>query len=110
MANDDKRGMTWAYLFRYAIFTLLSSVVLLEIILALLYPAPPFEAISITSKDAVYQLSPNKDLFYVPSPSKGDFNSGGDRGPLLPHNRSKDKKRFVFVGDSVVEGSWSQKR
>lgn len=74
-----------------------------ELILSRISPAPLFHNIDILSHDAHYMLSSNRNLIYVPKPNTGDFNSYGHRGKAFSFEKG-DKKRIVFMGDSVVYG------
>lgn len=89
------------------IILLLTSIflglVIVELILSFIHPAPKFLQINIHSFGAEYLLSPNRKLIYVPKPNAGENNSYGHRGK--EYNIAKqDKKRIIFMGDSVVEG------
>ena len=104
MVKEEQKRTSWSYFFGYILFTIVTSTILIEVVLSLFYPAPGFEAITITAKDAAYQLSPNKDLFYVPRANSADFNAHGYRGPLIKIAKEPGIKRIVCIGDSVVEG------
>jgi lysophospholipase L1-like esterase len=82
------------------IFVLL---ILAEIVLHFVKPAPSFFKIDILSYGAPYTLSTNPKLIYVPKPYSGPFNAYGQRGKAFPFKKS-EKSRIVFMGDSTVEG------
>jgi len=74
-------------------------------------PAPLFERIVVDDtaptpnpEKLQYELSPNRNLVYVPRPGSGEFNADGYRGPLVPRERRPGRTRIVAIGDSVTEG------
>lgn len=89
----------------YIVYLVVVTLLLLEVGVRLLRPAPLFEAITVTSSgENEYVLSPNPELIYEPMPGRGEFNSDGYRGPIFPVSRTPGKSRIMFIGDSVVEG------
>lgn len=87
------------------IFTsLLVALVVLEVVISRFLPAPVFERIQIFSDGAEYRLSPNRKLIYEPIPNTQELNEYGARGAACRVNRVAGKYRFLFIGDSVLEG------
>lgn len=83
--------------------SLIIALIIAELILSWVRPAPLFEKINIFSYGAHYLLSDNRKLLYVPKPDAGEHNSYGHRGQEYEFTKG-GKKRIVFMGDSVVEG------
>jgi len=92
-------------LFLLFCFYVVTCILLTEVILVFLKPAPIFYRIEITERDSKYTLSPNPKLVYVPKANVGEANIYGHRGAAYPFKKDQ-KKRIVFMGDSVVDGIW----
>ncbi len=67
-------------------------------------PAPQFSRISVFSYGSDYILSSNPTLIYLPKPNTREFNGYGHRGQEYSFKKA-DKKRIVFMGDSVIYGA-----
>jgi len=83
---------------------LLLGLILVEILMRLLAPAPIMYPISVLSDNGWHNLSLNKKLIYVPKPNSGELNSRGHRGREFPYEKTAGKRRILFLGDSVLEG------
>lgn len=86
------------------LFGLVFGLVIAEVLVRLVKPAPTVYGISVTSDNGDHALSLNRDLIYVPKPNTGEFNGKGYRGREYPFERTPGKKRIVLIGDSVLEG------
>lgn len=84
--------------------SIILSLLLAEVIISVVKPAPLFRRISFTDSGYTYILSANKKLLYEPKPDAGPFNEYGHRGGAFSLRKDPAKKRLVFLGDSVVEG------
>jgi lysophospholipase L1-like esterase len=91
--------------FLFSLYTLVAALILLECLVRFIRPAPPFEAITVTTgDDCQYSLIQNERLIYAPRPNTGAFNAQGYRGPIVPYQKPEGTKRILFMGDSVAEG------
>ena len=79
------------------------GLIIVEVLSSIFLPAPIFYKINVTALNREYRLSPNKILIYEPNPGGGEFNKYGYRGKEFTYKRN-EKRRIVFIGDSVVEG------
>ena len=97
------RGNNIIYSIILTILSVFTGLVIVELFTYFFLPAQFFYRINVTTLGREYTLSPNKTLIYEPKPGGGEFNKYGYRGEEFDYERN-DKKRIVFIGDSVVEG------
>jgi len=92
------------------LFGLAAGIVLVEAALSFFLPLKMFYGLNVSTYGHEYELAENRRLIYVPVPNSyvsnpysEVLNSYGHRGPAFPFAKG-NKKRIVFMGDSVVEG------
>ncbi|MBF0619272.1 MAG: SGNH/GDSL hydrolase family protein [Candidatus Omnitrophica bacterium] len=90
-----------------AILTVTISIVLTliaaEAVIAVVKPAPTICKIDVSTDFGAYVLSTNRKLVYVGKPNGPGMNRYGLRGKEYPLQKG-NKKRIVFMGDSVTDG------